>query len=83
MKRAGPCSGQQRQHEELRKQGKPIPGLQYRSTQGTPTSADADKGGECLDSTAKRVILAALEALTAQRTASRERNPQCEVSLYV
>jgi len=51
--------------------------------QGTPTSADADKGGECCDSTAKRVIFAALEALTVQHIASRERNPPCEVSLYV
>jgi len=51
--------------------------------QGTPASADADEGGEYCDSTAKRVIFAALEVLTVRRIASRERNPQCEVSLYV
>src|SRR5712691_398865 len=79
MKHAGARSGQQRQHEELRKQSKPMPDLQYPSAQGTPTSADADKGGEGFDSTAKRIIFAALEALTVQCIASRERNPQCEV----
>ena len=83
MKHTGARSGQQRQHEELRKQSKPMPDLQYPSAPGTPTSADADHGGECFNSTAKRVILAALEALTVQRIASRERNPPCEVSLYL
>ena len=83
MKHAGARSGQQRQHEELRKQSKPMPDLQYPSAPGTPTSADADKGGEGFDSTAKRIIFAALEALTVQRIANRERNPPCEVSLYV
>ena len=36
MKHAGPRSGQQRQHEEFHKQGKPMPGLQYPSVQGPP-----------------------------------------------
>src|SRR5258707_14542887 len=78
-KHTGPRSGPQRQHEARRMQGKPMPGLQYPSAQGTPAAADADKGGEGFDSTAERVIFAALEAFTVQRIARRERNLQCEV----